>query len=228
MQPGLIACELERPNVTLQRAAPPRRPFGLRLNAACHRRSPDMIQWAITAAPVLPCPLCGGSATERSGGRCTVSSVLTHVEGGCWHWLLGVVMRLEAHRGPRARVSYEHNGKFAAAQLWGGLWKNLRKSQRAYCSAPLQHAPLACTRVACVCACAFQSFYLCFPEIQSLIVVTRKIPKPSTRLTSGSVLIASSLSNTHKTVGQDSQRTCDVRPAHCPGICVLSRAFYCL
>lgn len=96
------------------------------------------------------------------------------------------------------------------------------------CSSPLQYAPLACTHIACVCAWAFRSFCLCFPEIQSLIVVTRKIPKPSTRLTSGSVLIASSLSNTHKTVGQDSQRTCDVRPAHCPGICVLSCAFHCL
>lgn len=107
--------------------------------------------------------------------------------------------------------------------------KNLREPQRAYCvlhpcSKRRSHAHVL---PACV-ACAFQSFYLCFPEIQSLIAATRKIPKPSTRLTSGCVLIASSLSNTHKTVGQDSQRTCDVRPARCPGICVLSRALCCL
>lgn len=46
--------------------------------------------------------------------------------------------------------------------------------------------------------------YLCFPEILSAMAVTRKIPKASARLTSGSVD-----THTHTTVGQDSQCTCD-------------------
>lgn len=66
--------------------------------------------------------------------------------------------------------------------------------------------------------------------LKSLIVVTGKIPQPSAHLTSDSVLIPYSLSNTHKTVAQHSQYTYDVRPVSCPDICVcvFSEVFWCL
>lgn len=66
--------------------------FGLWLNTTCHRQSPDMNQhWAIILAHILFSLLCGRSATEHSGGRRTVSSVLAYVEEGSCHWLLGVI-----------------------------------------------------------------------------------------------------------------------------------------
>lgn len=47
-----------------------------------------------------------------------------------------------------------------------------------------------------LCACVLFLF-ICFPEILNMIAVTWKIPKAPACLTSGSVLIGPSLSNTH-------------------------------
>lgn len=195
--------------------------FGLWLNTTCHRQSPGMIHWAIILAPVLSCLLCGASATKHSRGRCTVSSVLTHVEEGC-HWMLGVIMWLEVHWGSRAHVlwaqwKFHHCALLLVIQLWGSLWKICGKHSMHCVSVRLQYVLL--TYSTCVWLCVQDNMPMRY-ILKSLIVVTGKIPQPSARLTSDSVLIPYSLSNTHKTVAQHSQYTYDDRPVCCPDICV--------
>lgn len=89
------------------------------------------------------------------------------VDIGCWESLCG----WRRTEDPEL-VSYEHNGKFAVALCL--LWFNFKAAHGKICG---NHSvrivfftpavSSACMHTCCLraCACAFQSFYLCFPEI---------------------------------------------------------------
>ena len=133
-----------------------------------HRQSPDMNQRrAIILASILSCLLCERSASESSGGRRTVSSVLTYVQEGCCHWLLGVIIWLELHRGSWARVCGEIS---AVTQLWDSLekicWKQCAVWVHVCVCSPYMCVAL-CTGW-CLCLCAGSDVCVQLPSYVSL------------------------------------------------------------